>query len=201
MSYLLALIKYLRTKRALSKRFIAHGEGIYVGSGVRLWAPHHIRLGNHVTISSGCHIEANCTMKDYAGLSARVALLGRLDHDYKTVGVPFRFAQFVGSRNMKGTYLQEEDEVTIEEEVWVGYQAIILTGVRVGRGTVIAAGSVVIHDTEPYSVVAGVPAKKVAMRFTPEQIAIHEEKIAKGVFRHSLRGFDYDIVNSKMRER
>jgi|LQYC01.1.fsa_nt_gi chloramphenicol O-acetyltransferase type B len=201
MSYLLALIRYLRIKKALSKKFITHGEGIFIGRKVGMWAPHHIRLGNHVTISSECHIAANCTIRDYAGLSSRVALLGRLDHDYKTVGVPFRFAQYVGSRNIKGTYLQEEDEVTIEEDVWVGHQSIILTGVKVRRGTVVAAGSVVVHDTEPYSIVAGVPAKKVGMRFTEEQIAVHEQKIAKGKFRHSLRGFDYDLINSTRRER
>lgn len=200
-SYLLAFIRYLRIKKALLKKIIAHGEGIFIGRGVGMWAPHHIRLGNHVTISSECHITANCTIGDYSGLSSRVALLGRLDHDYKTVGVPFRFAAYVGSQNMKGTYLQEEDEVTIEEDVWVGHQCIILTGVKVRRGTIIAAGSIVVHDTEPYSVVAGVPAKKVGMRFTNEQIVIHEKKIAAGKFRHSLRGFDYDLINGIRRDR
>jgi len=139
-------------------------------------------------------------MGDYSGLSSRVSLLGRLDHDYKDVDVPFRFAQYVGSRNMKGTYLQEQDEVTIEEDVWVGHQSIILTGVKVRRGTVVAAGSIVVHDTEPYSIVAGVPAKKVGMRFTNEQIILHEKKIAEGNFRHSLRGFDYDFINGVRRD-
>ncbi|HVN95175.1 MAG TPA: hypothetical protein VMT62_01985 [Syntrophorhabdaceae bacterium] len=200
-SYLLALVRYLRIKRALSKKFITHGKGIFIGRDVAMWAPHHIRLGNHVTISSQCHIMANCTIGDYAGLASRVAFLGRLDHDYKTVGTPFRFAQYVGSRGMRGTYIQEEDEVTIGDEVWIGYQSIILTGVRIGRGTIIAAGSVVVHDTEPYSIVAGVPAKKVGMRFTDEQIIAHESKIASGTFKHSLLGFDYDIVNSVRREK
>jgi len=201
MTYLLAFIRYLRIKIALSKKYITHGDGIFIGRNVSIWAPHHIRLGNHVTISSDCHVVANCTIGDYSGLSSRVSLLGRLDHDYKTVGVPFRFAQYVGSRNMKGTYLQEVDEVTIEEDVWVGHQSIILTGVKVRRGTVVAAGSVVVHDTEPYSIIAGVPAKKVGMRFTNEQIPIHEKKIAEGKFKHTLRGFDYDLINSVRRSR
>ena len=90
--------------------------------------------------------------------------------------------------------LRRQSRVTIEEDVWVGHQSIILTGVRVRRGTIVAAGSMVIRDTEPYSIVAGVPAKKVGDRFTNEQIAVHERKIAGGIFRHSLRGYDYDIV-------
>ena len=200
-SYLLALVRYLRIKKALSKKFITHGEGIFIGRKADLWAPHHIRLGNHVTISSGCHIAANCSIGDYAGLASRVAFLGRLDHDHKTIGVPFRFAQYVGSQHMRGTYLQEEDEVTIGAEVWIGYQSIILTGVKIGRGAVIAAGSIVVHDVEPYTIIAGVPGKKVGTRFTKEQIAEHEQKIAEGNFRHSLRGFDYDLINSRRRER
>ncbi len=193
-SYLLASYRYLRIRKALSKKFITHGENIYIGEHVRMYAPHHIRLGNHIRIASYAHIEANCTIGDYSGLSSRVALIGKQDHDFTTIGIPFNFATYVGSNKMKGTYLQEEDEVTIEEDVWVGHQSIILTGVRVGRGTIIAAGSVVIRDTEPYSIVAGVPARKVGERFTKDQIAVHERKIAAGVFRHSLRGYDYDIV-------
>lgn len=65
----------------------------------------------------------------------------------------------------------------------------------------VAAGSVVVRDTEPYSIVAGVPAKKVGMRFTNEQIVIHEKKIAEGKFKHSLRGFDYDLINGVRREK
>lgn len=194
LSYLRAFIRYIRIKIVLSKKFISHGEWVYIGKNPRLWAPHHIRLGNYVRLANSVHIEANCTIGDYSGLSSRVSLIGRLDHNYKTVGVPFNFAPFVGNRAMQGTYLQEEDEVTIEEDVWVGHQSIILTGVRICRGTIVAAGSVVVRDTEPYSIVAGIPAKKVGERFKKEQIEIHERKIAGGIFRHSLRGYDYDVV-------
>jgi acetyltransferase-like isoleucine patch superfamily enzyme len=178
----------------LAKKFITHGKPIFVGPHVRLYAPHHIRLGNNVRIQSYVHIEANCTIGDYCSLASRVALIGRVDYDFRTIGVPFNLATWVGANKLKGAYIQEKDEVTIEEDVWVGHQSIILTGVRVRRGTVIAAGSVVIRDTEPYSIVAGVPARKVGERFTKEQIAIHERKIATGTFRYSLRGYEHYIV-------
>jgi len=194
LSYFRALIRYIRIKIVLSKKYITYSGWVYVGKNSRLWAPHHIRLGNYVRIANSVHIEANCTIGDYSGLSSRVSLIGRLDHNYKTIGVPFNFTPFIGNRDMQGTYLQEVDEVTIEEDVWVGHQSVILTGVRIRRGTIVAAGSVVIHSTEPYSIVAGVPAKKVGERFTKEQIEIHEKKIASGTFRHSLRGYDYDMV-------
>ena len=53
----------------------------------------------------------------------------------------------------------------IEDDVWISSGAIILPGVRIGKGAIIAAGAVVTKDVEEYSVVAGVPAKKIKMRF------------------------------------
>ena len=55
-------------------------------------------------------------------------------------------------------------KVVIEDDVWLCAGAIILPGVRVKKGTVVGAGAVVAKDTEPYSVVAGVPAVKVGQR-------------------------------------
>jgi acetyltransferase-like isoleucine patch superfamily enzyme len=53
----------------------------------------------------------------------------------------------------------------IEDDVWVGYGAIIISGVRIGKGSIIASGSVVTKDVEPYSIYGGVPAKKIGNRF------------------------------------
>lgn len=58
------------------------------------------------------------------------------------------------------------NEITyIGNDVWIGYGAIIMSGVKINDGSIIAAGSVVTHDTEPYSIYAGVPAKKIKNRF------------------------------------
>ena len=59
----------------------------------------------------------------------------------------------------------------IGSDVWVGFGASIIGGVRVGHGACIAAGAVVTHDVEPYTVVAGVPAKPIRKRFSDEIIA------------------------------
>ena len=53
----------------------------------------------------------------------------------------------------------------IGDDVWIGYGAIIMSGVKIANGSIIAAGSVVTHDTEPYSIYAGIPAKKIKDRF------------------------------------
>jgi acetyltransferase-like isoleucine patch superfamily enzyme len=64
--------------------------------------------------------------------------------------------------------------VIIERDVWIGANATILKGVTLGRGCVVAAGSVVTRSTEPCTMVGGVPARKIRDRFTPEQMVAHE---------------------------
>jgi len=61
-------------------------------------------------------------------------------------------------------------DVIIGNDVWVGYRSIILSGVKVGDGAVIAAGSVVVKDVPAYAIVAGNPAKIVKYRFPKRQI-------------------------------
>lgn len=71
----------------------------------------------------------------------------------------------------------QDAPVTIEDGCWIGANVTILKGVTIGRGSVIAAGAVVTKSCEPYSIIGGVPAKLIKMRFTPEQIIEHERKL------------------------
>lgn len=68
-------------------------------------------------------------------------------------------------------------DVVIEDDVWIGAGTIILKGVRIGRGSVIGAGSVVTKDTQPYSINAGNPCRKISMRFTETEIEEHEKRL------------------------
>ena len=54
--------------------------------------------------------------------------------------------------------------ITIGDFVWIGINATILKGVRIGEGAVVSAGSVVTKDVEPYTIVGGIPAKKIGER-------------------------------------
>lgn len=67
-----------------------------------------------------------------------------------------------------------DQDVVIEDGVWVGCNVVILKGVTVGRGSVVGAGAVVTKDVPPYAVVGGNPAKLIKYRFTEEQIKEHE---------------------------
>ena len=62
-------------------------------------------------------------------------------------------------------------DVQIGCDVWIGTEAMIFSGVEIGHGAIIAARSVVTRDVRPYSIVAGVPAREIALRHSEEHIA------------------------------
>lgn len=68
-------------------------------------------------------------------------------------------------------------KVIIEDDVWVGYGTIIMSGIVIKKGSIIAAGSVVTKDVDPYSIYGGNPAKKIKNRFdTDEELFEHIKK-------------------------
>ena len=61
-------------------------------------------------------------------------------------------------------------DITVDNDVWIGYGATIMSGVHIGQGAIVAAGAVVTKDVPPYAIVGGVPAKVIKYRFEPELI-------------------------------
>ena len=61
-------------------------------------------------------------------------------------------------------------DIVVEDDVWIGHGATILSGVRIGQGAVVAAGAVVTKDVPPYAIVGGVPANIIKYRFPPHII-------------------------------
>ncbi|HEY8928034.1 MAG TPA: CatB-related O-acetyltransferase [Mucilaginibacter sp.] len=69
-------------------------------------------------------------------------------------------------------FLESSKKTTVGHDVWIGEKAIVLDGLSIGTGAVIAAGAVVAKDVAPYSIVGGVPAKVIRMRFTEAEIEL-----------------------------
>lgn len=64
----------------------------------------------------------------------------------------------------------EYESIVLGNDVWIGARAIVMDGVKIGHGAVVAANSVVTKDVPPYAIVGGVPAKIIKYRFTPEKV-------------------------------
>lgn len=67
---------------------------------------------------------------------------------------------------MEGKTYPKKGDINIGNDVWIGYNATIMSGVTIGDGAIIAANSTVIKDVEPYSIVGGNPAKEIKKRFS-----------------------------------
>jgi len=72
---------------------------------------------------------------------------------------------------MQGKSYPTKGNTTIGNDVWIGYNATIMPGVKVGDGAIIASNATVTKDVEPYSIVGGNPAKLIRKRFSEEEIA------------------------------
>lgn len=79
-----------------------------------------------------------------------------------------------GFDNIKG-HPKTKGDIVVENDVWIGISSLILSGVRIGNGSVIAASSVVTKDVEPYTIVGGNPARVIRKRFDEQTIKKLEE--------------------------
>lgn len=112
----------------------------------------------------------------FCSISWNVSIGGK-NHDFDnvTTSAIWGFFNMYGEKLNNFTYGEGKGECTIGNDVLISSNAIVLRGVKVGNGAIIGAGAVVTKDVEPYSIVAGVPAKKIKMRFEDNIIEALEE--------------------------
>lgn len=113
--------------------------------------PHSLSIGNGTRIGDNVILDARrgLTIGSNVNINSNVSIYTE-QHDHRDPN----FACFEG----------EDLSVKIEDRVWIGPNSIVLPRVKIGEGAVCCAGCVVTKDVEPYTVVAGIPAKKVGER-------------------------------------
>lgn len=163
-------------KWAKKKAFISGqvdlGTRFHLGMFSYVSSPKSLRIGNDVYIGKFCSIQCSGEIGDGVLIANNVGIIGRKDHDFRQIGVPVRHSTWVG--NNPNLASSPSNRIVIGSDVWIGYGAVILSGITIGKGAIVAAGSVVISDIEPYSIVAGNPAKIIGTRFDGFQIVEHE---------------------------
>lgn len=126
-----------------------------------------LQAGPYVFVGPGCQIPPLVTVGRYSMLAAHVAIVGD-DHRSDVPTVPL---QFSGRPEQRSTI--------IGADVWLGHGVIVMRGVSLGDGAIVAAGAVVTHDIPPREIWAGVPARKVRDRFGPDQQREHREMLLR----------------------
>lgn len=145
---------------------------LHIGIGSKIFAPNRLTIGRDVYIGKLCTIECDGEIGDEVAIANSVGIVGRHDHDFSVVGTSIRRAPWIGDPEY--VKAKGKTDVTIGSDVWIGYGAIVLSGITVGRGAIVAAGAVVTRDVRPYAIVAGNPAREVGSRFSDEVAARHE---------------------------
>ena len=112
-------------------------------------------------VGPGCEIVPGVSIGAYTMLGPGARILGN-DHIFDLPGTPTIFS---GRPEFKKTL--------IGKDVWIGAQSIIIAGTSIGDGAIIAAGAVVTRDVPDFSIVAGVPARIIRKRFSPEDEKTH----------------------------
>jgi acetyltransferase-like isoleucine patch superfamily enzyme len=150
------------------------GVGFHVGPGSVIWAPRHLRIGNDVYVGKGVTIQVDGEIGDAVLIANSVGIVGRTDHDIRQVGVPIRRAAWVGDQPESLSRITH-----VGSDVWIGFGAIVLSGVSIGDSSIVAAGSIVTKDVPKNSIVAGAPAQVRGQRFSDEEFARHWVALAK----------------------
>ena len=138
---------------------IVLGNDVYISRLCRLSSGSSEDYIGEVIIEDSVHVGQNCFLDGAGKLKiGKDSMLGPNvifftgDHDFRDPTVPIRFQGGIPK------------PIIVEEDVWLGANVIVLGGVTIGKGSVIAAGSVVTKDIPPYSIAVGTPAKVVGQR-------------------------------------
>lgn len=149
--------------RQIRYRWVIFGSHIRVPMSVWFWAPHRkIVIGDFVQFGPGCTVQCDAEIGRYVLIARNVAFVGRDDHRFDVCGRPTMFSG-----------RQDQHKVVVEDDVWIGHGCVVLSGVRIGAGAIVAAGSVVTKDVPRCAIVGGNPAKVIRMRFADVDAAEH----------------------------
>ena len=146
----------------IRQRWIRTNGMTRIHSTVFLYAPHKIMtLGHHVQLGPYCHVSADIHFGNYVLCASHVSFIGKNEHRYDFVG-----------KTIWNSPRGFDQPTIVGNDVWIGHGAIIIGGVKIGDGAVIAAGSVVTKDVPAMTIVGGNPAKIIKQRFQNEGEAL-----------------------------
>lgn len=113
-------------------------------------------IGKFCSIACGVKFLFNCANHTLKSLS--------------TYTFPLFYEEWELEKSNVASAWDNKGDIVIGNDVWIGFEAVILAGVKIGDGAIIGARAVVTKDVPPYSIVGGVPAKVIRKRYSPDII-------------------------------
>lgn len=139
------------------------GEGCYIGRNVEISPSGDIRIGADTSVQDRCTILGQVSIGRHCLFGSNVYVSsGRHYFDLRPAWlIRDQDSLVANDKNMRA---QHDRVVTIEDDCWIGTNAVLMAGIVVGKGAIIGANSVVNSDVPPYAVVAGSPARELRRR-------------------------------------
>ena len=165
------LFNHIRSFYMLKVRYpyVKYTGFVRIPTSTFIYSPHKdITFGDRVQFGKNCFIQCDIKFGNSILIASNVSFVGKDDHSINKVGC------LIWDSGRGDSF-----KTIIGDDIWIGHGAIIIAGVKIGNGSVIAAGSVVTKDIEPYSIVGGNPAKFIKFRFNEKEIHQHELLIEK----------------------
>lgn len=135
-----------------------------------IFDPKVVSVGNYtygnLNIKSWGSIDEGLNIGSFCSIADDVVFLLGGNHDYKNISSYPISRKLLNGKSEATT----KGKIIIEDDVWIGYRSTILSGVVIGQGAIVAAGSVVTKNVSPYTIVGGNPAKIIKLRFNNETI-------------------------------
>ena len=153
-----------------------------------------------------CYLMGNNSVRDAVILNLNAKfILGRGSAAAEGLKVATgNHAQIVGRFYRSITEAEKPDgydkDVIVKEDVWIGLNVTLLSGVTVGRGAIVSAGAVVTKDVPPYCIAGGVPAKPIKFKWTIDQILEHEAILYPAEERYSREELEKIFQETKTKE-
>jgi acetyltransferase-like isoleucine patch superfamily enzyme len=136
--------------------------------------PANVIIGQHTyglnkNMVAGAGPDAGLSVGSYCSIGPDVLFLCKVDHPLNYPST-YPFKTRLWSPDQPNSDAITKGPITLGHDVWIGARAIVLSGVNIGTGAVVAAGAIVTKDVPPYAIVGGNPARVIKKRFNDQQI-------------------------------
>lgn len=164
-----------RAKKFIKPSYPNVDKHSFIGKDVVVYNRNNLIMEEGTKVDIGSIImntNAKLIIKKYSGCAVNLTVITGNHPQF-----PGRFYRTISKKKENLDISKYDKDVVINEDVWVGCNVTLLSGVSIGRCSIVAAGSVVTKSQPPYCIIAGVPAKPIKVKWSMDEIMFHEQSL------------------------